>query len=69
MIDLVGKKVWIYYDDHSGYDQVAKKEGIVLDDTGKVLIFKNANGYIEAIPWYRIIRCIEIPGSLGGGGQ
>jgi len=64
-ISLEERKVWIYYDDHSGRDQVVKKEGRVLRDTGRILIFRNAAGYTEAIPWYRIVRVIQIPHSEG----
>ena len=66
MIDLCGKRVWIYFDDHSGYDKVAKKEGLVLQDNDRRIIIQNTSGYTEVIPYYRIVRVIEIPGSGGG---
>lgn len=66
MISLDGKRVWIYFDDHSGQDQVSKKEGLVLQDSERRIIIRNQSGYTEVIPYYRIIRVIEIPGSGGG---
>lgn len=65
MVSLESKRVSIYFDDHSGYDKIAKKEALILSDTGRILIFRNAAGFTEAIPWYRIIRVIEIPDSGG----
>ena len=66
MIELIGKMVWIYYDDHSGKDSVGRKEGLVLQDSERRIIIQNTSGYTEIIPYYRIIRVIEIPGSGGG---
>lgn len=59
MIELSGKKVWIYFDDHSGNHRVAKKEGLVLQDSERRIIIRNTAGYTEVIPYFRIIRVIE----------
>jgi len=61
-MELKGKKVAIYYDDKSYGNNIAKKDGFCLDDNDRVIVIRNTAGFIEKIPYYRIIRVIEIPG-------
>jgi len=61
-MDLIDKKVAIYFDDRSGYNSISKKDGIVLDDNNRIITIRNSHGQIEKIPYYRIIRVVEIGG-------
>ena len=61
-MDLKDKRVSIYYDDKAQYNKVAKKDGFCLEDNDRVIVVRNNSGFIEKIPYYRIIRVIEIPG-------
>ena len=61
-MELKGKRVAIYYDDKANYQKIAKKDGFCLDDNDRVIVIRNTSGFIEKIPYYRIIRVIELPG-------
>ena len=61
-MNLTNKQVAIYYDDKCNYGHIAKKDGFCLYDSDRVIVIRNTSGFIEKIPYYRIIRVIEIPG-------
>ena len=57
---LIGKDVAIYYDDKFKYNHISKKDGNCLADNDRVITIRNTSGYIEKIPYYRIIRVLVI---------
>lgn len=61
-IELIGKQVAIYFDDKTSNYHIAKKDGLCLDDNDRTITIRNQAGYIEKIPYYRIVRVIQIPG-------
>ncbi len=61
-VDLEGKRVSIYYDDRSSHNEVAKKTGICLKDTPSKIFIENMKGYLEIIPYYKIVRIVEAEG-------
>ena len=60
-MELKGKRVSIYYDDKSAYNKISKKDGILIEDDSRVITIQNKAGYIERIPYYVIVRVIELP--------
>ena len=63
-MDLKNKRVAIYYDDKANYGKIAKKDGFCLYDDSRVIVIRNTSGFIEKIPYYRIVRVLEIPGGI-----
>ena len=61
MMDLINKRVAIYYDDKANYGHIAKKDGLCVDDDNWCITIRNASGFLEKIPYRRIIRIIEVP--------
>ena len=59
-MELTNKRVTIQFDDKSG-NNISRKDGLCLDDNNYAITIRNTAGFIEKIPYYRIIRIIEIP--------
>lgn len=57
-MSLEKKQVAIYFDDFSD-NQVAKKTGYCVKDTDSKVFIKNSKGFIEVIPYCKIIRIVE----------
>lgn len=53
-----GTKVNIYFLDFSD-NKVSKKTGIVIKDTPHKIFIRNSRGYMEIIPYSKIVRVIE----------
>jgi hypothetical protein len=60
-VALEGKNVNIYFLDNSD-NQISRKSGLCLKDLPTKIIIENTRGYVEVIPYYRIIRVVEREG-------